>query len=212
MDMAAAYRILAPIGVALLWVLGCGILRRGKIRSCWTFSAYVAAATSFSTYILLYPERYTPVLFIIKQGIYDSLLFGMALEIAYKAFAAFRGVASRVRGFLGLAVTLSTICVFFMAPTDSQYENLGRYQPSITTAGLWCLTFVALLIVWYQIPVPAFTRAIMLGYVPYLLVFVVCMDLIERMGWGFIDNVGVLNAMAYDASAGYLAYAAWRKD
>lgn len=210
--MASLYKILAPVGVALLWVLCVGIVRRGKIAHCWTFTAYAVAATLFSSYITLFPARYTPELFIVKQGIYDSLLFGMALEIAYKAFSAFQGVASRVRGLLAMSVCVSSVAVFLLVPVNAQYAHIGRFQPSITTAGLWCLTFVALLIVWYQIPVPAFTRAIMLGYVPYLLVFVFCLDLIERMGWGFIDKVGALNAGAYSASAGYLAYAAWRKD
>jgi hypothetical protein len=45
-----------------------------------------------------------------------------------------------------------------------------------------------------------------------LVVFVVCLDLIERRGWGVIENVNVLKAAAYDVCAAYLAYAAWRKD
>jgi hypothetical protein len=43
-------------------------------------------------------------------------------------------------------------------------------------------------------------------------VFVAYIDLIGRLGWGAIQNLNVLNAVAYDAVAGYWAYAAWRKD
>ncbi len=69
-----------------------------------------------------------------------------------------------------------------------------------------------MLIVWYQIPVPSFTRAILLAYIPYLVVFVIVMDLVARLGWGVVQNLNVLNASAYDLAIGYLAYAAWRKD
>jgi hypothetical protein len=178
------------------------MLRTGRARESVAFSLYVFAATSFSGLFLLSPASNTPELFIVKQGLYDSLLFGMALEIAYRAFSAFRGIAAWARGALAVAVAISTIAVFLLTPV-----NHGT-----TTAGMWCLTFVALLIVWYQIPVPSFTRAIILGYVPYLVVFVVCFDLIERLGWGVIQNVNLVKTGAYVACAGYLAYAAWRKD
>jgi hypothetical protein len=187
-------------------------VRRGKVGQSFVFSAYVAAATLFTALILLFPASYTPQAFIVKQGIYDSLLFGMSLEISFRAFSAFSGIANRVRGFLALAVAGSSLVIFLLTPPHPTYSDMARYQPGITTAGIWCLAFVALLIVWYQIPVPSFTRSIILGYTPYLVVFVVCTDLIGRLGWGAIREINVANALAYDTVAGYLAYAAWRKD
>ena len=136
----------------------------------------------------------------------------MAIELSVKVFAAFKGVADRVRAILSVAVVVSTTIVFFLTPSEIPYSDLARYQPGITTGGIWCLAFVALLIVWYQIPVPAFTRSIILGYVPYLVVFVVCTDFIGRLGWGAIREINVANAVAYDGVAGYWTYAAWRKD
>jgi hypothetical protein len=82
----------------------------------------------------------------------------------------------------------------------------------VTTAAIWCLAFVGLLIVWYQIPVRTFTRSIILGFVPYLVVFVICTDLIGRLGWGVVPQLNVVNAFAYDILAAYWVYAAWRKD
>ena len=57
-----------------------------------------------------------------------------------------------------------------------------------------------------------FTREILLGYIPYLVVFVIVMDLLSRLGWGFVENLNAVKGAAYDAAVGYLAYAAWRKD
>jgi hypothetical protein len=136
----------------------------------------------------------------------------MSLEISYRAFSSFTGIANQVRGFLALAVAVSSAAIFLLTPANPMYTDIARYQPGITTAGIWCLSFVAMLIVWYQIPVPAFTRSVILGYVPYLVVFVVCTDFIGRLSWAAIAPINVANAMAYDVLAGYLAYSAWRKD
>ena len=200
------------LAVVLLSLVIAALIRRKKATQCLSFSAYVAAVAVFNVLILLFPERYTPEAYIVKQGIYDSLLFGMSLELAIRTFAAFGGIASFARTSLAAAVAVSTVAIFLATPTNAGYTNLVNFQPGVTTAGIWCLTFVALLIVWYQIPVPAFTRAIILGYVPYLVVFTIYVDLIGRLGWGAISGLNIMNASAYDAVAAYWAYAAWRRD
>lgn len=210
--MQIVNHLLAVLGFALLTGLLVILVRTGKARQCFTFSAYVAVVVMVGVLIFIFPAGYTPEAYQVKQGIYDSLLFGMAIELSIKAFAAFRGVAQRVRLLLASTVLVSTVIVFLLTPGKAAYTDIARYQPGITTAGIWCLAFVAMLIVWYQIPVPTFTRAIILGYVPYLVIFVVYIDLIGRLGWGVLPQLNVLNAVAYDAAAGYWVYSAWRKD
>ena len=206
------HRALAFLGLGLMFVVLAGILSRGKARQCIAFSAYMAVAAAFGCVIMAFPRSYTPGMFMVKQGIYDSLLFVMAIELSYKAFSAFRGVAGRVRAILATAVIASTTAILVLTPRSLDYSHLASFQPGITTGGIWCLTFVALLIVWYQIPVPPFTRSIILGAVPYFVIFVVYIDLIGRLGWSAINGLNIFNAVAYDTVAGYWAYAAWRKD
>lgn len=209
--MSFAHRALIVLGFVLALSVLVGILRRKRLAQCIAFSLLVLASAGFTGLFLVYPQGNSPALYLLKQGIYDSLLFAIALELSFRAFSAFRGVADRVRGLLGFLVMASTMGIFFLTPR-SPYSQFWRYQPSVTTAGIWCLTIVALLVVWYQIPIRAFLRAIVLAYVPYLVVFVICVDLIGRLGWGAIPRLNLLNAMAYDVMAGYWAYAAWRKD
>jgi hypothetical protein len=206
------HRALIAAGAALLAVLVCLLFQRAKAKQCILFSIYAAAATLFTTVFLLFPGQYSPEAFMVKQGIYDSLLFGMSLELAIRTFAAFNGIAAFVRLLLGAAIAVSTGLILIATPANPDYSSFIRFEPGITAAGIWCLAFVGLLIVWYQIPVPTFTRAIILGYVPYLMVFTVYVDLITRLGWGAIQNLNLLNAVAYDAVAGYWVYSAWRKD
>ena len=210
--MPTILRALVALGAALLALLAVTLLRRGKARESFLFTVYIIAAASFTTAFLLFPSAYTPEAFMVKQGIYDSLLFGMSLELAIRTFAAFRGIAAFVRSALGVAVAVSTGLIMLATPASADYNSFMRFQPGVSAAGIWCLAFVGLLIVWYQIPVPTFTRAIILGYVPYLMVFTVCLDLISRLGWGQVQNLGYLNAVAYDTVAGYWVYTASRKD
>jgi hypothetical protein len=200
------------LGLGIMALVVIALFSNGRARQCLAFSVYITVATGFGVLILAFPSRYTPGVFQVKQGIYDALLLGMAIELSIKVFGAFSGVAQRVRAILAAAVIGSTGVIFLLTPANARYTDLARYQPGITTGGIWCLAFVAVLIVWYQIPVPTFTRAIILGYVPYLVVFVVCVDMIGRLGWGAIDGINVANAVAYDAVAGYWLYSAWRKD
>jgi hypothetical protein len=210
--MGALHLFLARLGIGLVLCLAVGMAVRGKLRQSVVFSAYVAAVLTFGALILTFPAYYTPVVFTIKQGIYDSLLFGMSLDLSHKTFAAFRGIADRVRVFLAMAVVVSSALVFVLTPTNPDYADIAQFQPGITTAGIWCLSFVGLLIVWYQIPVPPFTRAIILGAVPYFGAFVIYLDLIGRIGWGAIRELNILNAVAFDIVAAYWAFAAWRND
>jgi hypothetical protein len=207
--VSAIHRALVVLGFALAVAVLAGILRRKRVAQCIAFTLLVSASAGFTGLFLVYPKGNSPALYLVKQGIYDSLLFAIALELSFRAFSAFRGVADRVRFLLAFAVTASTAGIFFLTP-NSPYSQFWRYQPSVTTAGIWCLTAVALLVVWYQIR--GFLRAIILAYVPYLVVFVICVDLIGRLGWGAIPRLNILNAAAYDAMATYWAWAAWRKD
>ena len=210
--MLVLHQALFAASILLLAALVAGLVVRRRLGISALFSSYVASAAGFSIVMFGFPNTVTPELYVVKQGIYDCLLFGLALELSYKTFAAFTGIADRARVILALAVVGSSVAIFILTPPNLDYSSLGRYQPGITTAGIWCLTLVALLIVWYQIPVPSFTRAIILAYVPYLVVFVICLDLIARRGWQIVPSINVANAAAYDLAIGYLAFAAWRKD
>ena len=89
---------------------------------------------------------------------------------------------------------------------------MWNWQPSVATAALWLLTATALLVVWYQIPVHDWQRAIMLGLAPYLLVFVALIDVLKRHDWKFEHEVVLAEQVAYLALVLFWAQAAWRRD
>jgi hypothetical protein len=196
-----------------LVVLLVGLVVRGRARLCWSFAAYALASLVGNSLVSFWPEHfYTPSFWVLKQGVYDILKMAAALELAGRAFFAFPGAMRVARRVFLAVLALSTFGLTALTPPSS-YLTLWEWQPGIATAALWLLTATALLVVWYQVPVHEWQRAIMLGLAPYQLVFVTALDLLRRHGWAALHaGTGVLDSAAYLALVTFWAWAAWRRD
>jgi hypothetical protein len=74
------------------------------------------------------------------------------------------------------------------------------------------MTALALLVVWYRIPLLPFQKAILVGFVPYLVVFVSLLNVLRHHGWQVREWVNLLDATAYLGAASWWAWAAWRPE
>jgi len=195
--------------LALLALLA-GIVWRGRARLCWSFAAYLPATLLGNVLVSLWPTTfYTSWFWVLKQATYDTLKVAIALELAWRVFSAFPG-AARTAGRVILALlVLSTVALGFLTP-GSSYNTVWDWQPRVATAALWLLTATALLVVWYQVPVHEWQRAIMLGLAPYLVVFVALLDLLTRRGWAFREPIEALGTIAFLCVVLFWNWAAWR--
>jgi hypothetical protein len=199
------------VKLALVAVLA-GLFVRGRARLCWSFVAYAAAILVGNALTSLWPARFlNPSFWVLKQGLYDALKMAVALELAWRAFDAFPGAMRTVRAVLLALLAVSTVALGALTPASS-YMTLWEWQPGVATAALWLLTATALLVVWYQVPVHDWQRAIMLGLALYLLVFVTLMGQLQRLGWTARAPIATLDAAAYLALAAFWAWAAWRRE
>jgi hypothetical protein len=200
------------VKLAVVSVLA-GLVARGRVRLCWSFAAYLVAILVGNSLASLWPSRfYTPGFWVLKQAVYDALKMAVALELAWRAFEAFPGALRTARRAILALLVASTLALALFTPPSS-YATLWDFQPGIVTAALWLLTATALLVVWYQVPVHDWQRAIMLGLAPYLLVFVIVLDLLKRHGWMALHaTAGVLDSAAYLALLVFWTWAAWRRD
>ena len=197
--------------LALLALLA-GILWRGWTRLCWSFAVYALAIFLGNVLVTLWPARFfTPSFWVLKQGAYDVLKMAIALELAWRAFVAFPGAARTARAVIPALLGVGTLALALLAPTSS-YLTVWDWQPRVATAALWLLTATALMVVWYQVPMHEFQRAIMLGLAPYLLVFVVLLGLLRQYGWGSRVPVATAEALAYLTLVVFWSWAAWRVD
>jgi hypothetical protein len=85
-----------------------------------------------------------------------------------------------------------------------------RLQPRLLYGTIWLLTGIAALILWYRLPVDSMHKAILLGWVPYLLIFTAGLNLAEAYGWDeLIPKVNYVHITAYYLLLVYWARAAW---
>ena len=210
--MTEVQAVVAHAAWLALVVLLVGMVWRGRVRQCLAFGAYVIAALLGNTLVSLWPSRfYTPEFWVAKQGVYDILKAAIALELAWRAFRAFPGALRTAR--LVLLGLLGVSTVFLTAlPAPPAYAVVWEWQPRVVAAGLWLLTGTALMVVWYQVPLGDWQRAIVMGLAVYQLVFVVALGLLKSRGWSLGTFVATVEATAYLALVAFWAWRAWRRD
>jgi len=193
-----------------LLVLLVGIVRRGRLGQCWSFAAYALAILLGNSLVSFWPSRfYNSSFWLVKQAAYDTLKIAVALELAWRAFRAFPGAMRTARLAVLIVLAASTCALALLTPARS-YTTLWAWQPAVTTASLWLLTATALMVVWFQVPLLDWQRAIMLGLAPYLLVYVVFFDLLRRRGWALLSPLATSETLAYLALVVFWAWAAWQ--
>jgi len=210
--MTEAQWIVAQLAKVSLLALLVAMAMRGRLALCWTLTAYVVATLVGNSLATFWPHRFfTPAFWILKQGVYDSLKVGIALELAWRVFSAFPGAWRVARILIVVLLGASTVALVWLTP-HSSYNNVWEWQPSVVTAQVWLFTSLALLIVVYQIPIGEWHRAIVVGFAPYLLVSVTLMNLLERRGARFRQAVGLLDSIAFVGLIMLWTYAAWRQE
>lgn len=160
-------------GLVLEVILLAGVFRRGHYRACFAFPLYVVAVLVPSVLFAFWPGRfYTWDNYILKEIVHNLLKFAIALELAYRTFRAFPGALLTVRrvvllAFLALAVVVASIETTGLQPSDVQLE----WHTRVLNGTIWLFTAIAAMMLWYRLPVESFHKAILVGFLPYLLIF-----------------------------------------
>ncbi len=203
--VAHAVRIaLLGLVFAMLW--------RDRVRECWAFFAYVLVVLLGNSLVSFWPDLFrTPQFWVLKQAAYDLLKLAVALELLYRTLRAFPGTWRLARLVVLALLGTSALVLAAFTPRSSLW-TLWEWQPSVVTAAIWLLTAVALLVVWYRLPIPDWPRAILLGLAPYLLVFLTLIDLVRRHGWQISPQAGVVDSLVYLLLVLFWTRAAWRRE
>lgn len=206
------------MGLAVILVLLTGLAVRRRVRLCWTFPLYLGTIALADLLMLAWPEQFGWQWFWLgKELLIDLLRFAVALELIYRTVRAFPTARSTVRGVL-LGLLLLTLWIVFsgtgdLAPKEGEAvlaPLISRVQPLVVSGAIWLLAGIAVIILWYRLPVHPLHKAILVGLVPYLLVFVVSLNLIESWGWDVSADVSYFPALAWLVLLGYWAMIAWR--
>jgi hypothetical protein len=211
--MTASQVLIAHAVKILVLLTLAGILARRRWSLCWSFSTYLAVILLCNSLVSFWPERfYQPWFYLVRTGLYDALKVAIALELAYRTFQAFPGAKATARRFLFLLVIASS-ALLMAVPWDSSYgAALFEWEPRILTATIWLLNALAVVVVWYRLPIHAFHKAILLGFVPYLLVFTIMLRMLRHYGWDILPVVQSAEPAAYMLLMAWWAWAAWEPE
>jgi hypothetical protein len=215
--MPKLWSLFAYAGTGAMAVVLAGIVARHRYRVWWFFSLFLAVSLACTVMMLVWPRQFfTHDFWQGKENVLNLLRFGMALELAYRTFRAFPGALATLRWalLLVLVTTLAAVIAVSGAGTDQSF--IGDLQPRVLNGSIWLFTAIAALILWYRLPVEAFHKAVLLSYVPFLLVFTVSMNAWAALaawttaGWQKAWYITYAYQCAYLALMVHWSYAAWR--
>jgi hypothetical protein len=185
-----------------------GLVRRRLYQACYSFPLYVLGIWVGDILVLAWPQRFfTRSYYVVLQTAYGLLKFAVALELASLAFQAFPGAKATARRVI-LILLVFTLATVLFGPGLGSTEGVGQLIPHARVANGTALLFAAvwMLILWYNLPVHPFHRAILRGFVPYLLVFTVALGLVDTSS---SDSTLSLFARHGDAAAYFLVLTYW---
>src|SRR5260370_26622509 len=211
-----------------------GLFRRRRYRVCYSFVGYLLAVLVGDMLLFVGPNNlqeggwlynflgnegfYSRRFWLAKEVLLNLLKFAVALELAYRTFRAFPGARSTARRVLFVAFAAIVVSVAAFLPQVSEVNDTdlinrlaGQLQPRVLNGTVWLLTGIASLVLWYRLPVDRFHKAILTGFVPFLLVFTLALNAIDSHGWSdpILKAVNYVHTLAYVLLLAYWARAAW---
>ncbi|HEY6546429.1 MAG TPA: hypothetical protein VI589_00930, partial [Vicinamibacteria bacterium] len=197
-----------------------GLLDRKHIRAAWSFAFYLAAV--FVTDALMLLDRFDTLAFWLrKEVVLSALKFAIAFEIITRAFGRFPGAKATAHRIFWLIVVMTVVSTIWVAASwDVDTTGLtsrevaarvtSDFHPRVVTAITWLFVAIAGLILWYRLPVESMPKAILIGFVPYLLFSYLMVELRTANHWPTEGWITRLDTWVYLLLLGYWARSAWQ--
>jgi len=214
------WQVLVAHAVKILVLLTlAGIVTRHRARMCWSFLAYLVTILACNSLISLWPDTFFVSWFwMLKQALYDCLRLAIAIELAYRTFRAFPGAQNTARRMVFAILAVTSLALIgvpsgLSAGSPALYSAaLQEWEPRVMTGTIWLMNGLAVLVIWYRVPIHAYHKAILLGFVPFLLVFTTLLRLLQIYGWEVLPLVQSAEPAAFLLLMAWWAHAAWEPD
>ena len=207
--MTVGQYALAILGTVLSLVLLGILVHRGHHRRLPIFVLYVAGTTLSGIGVILH---YTVAMWLLHQVVVAAFRLGITLELIHRIFGAFPAAATTARKVVLLILAFTAVTALSLATPDATYMRLhAEVIPRVASAIVWTLTALAVLVLWYRLPLAPLPRAILMGYAPYLLISTISLSLLfdERIR-PYRVWIGHLTALASIALHLYWIRVAWQ--
>jgi hypothetical protein len=151
-------------------------------------------------------------MWLMHQVVAAAFRLGITLELTYRIFGAFPAAATTARKVVLLILAFTAVSALSLATPDAAYMRLhAEVIPRVASAVVWTLTALAVLVLWYRLPLAPLPKAILMGYAPYLLVSTIGLSLLfdERIR-PYRVWIGHMTTLASIALSLYWVRVAWR--
>lgn len=203
--------LISFVGIALIATLLTALVSRKRYRACLSFLLYVVAVLIPSFLFTVWPVRfYTWENYFLRESVHNLLKFAIALELGYRTFRAFPAALIQARRIACAILALVAIIAIAGSSVEGRPSDLPvEWHARVLNGTIWLLTGIAVLILWYRLPVDPLHKAILVGFVPYLLLFSVGMRAVVEMGLEKSQLFHTIHAAAYVVLLAYWNRAAW---
>jgi hypothetical protein len=210
--MTPAEKLVVCVGLVLLAACLAGLFVRRRQGLCVSFTLYLGAVLLSDGLVVFWPARFHSWDFwVLKESVHNLLKFGIALELTLRTFRAFPAARRTAAGLVLGVLALTWLSVGPRPRLEGRPLELAlNLQPYVLAGTLWLFIAISALILWYRLPVAPLHKALLLGFVPYLLLFTVAMNLLKAFGGSVREYVGYFKNAGYQALLVYWAYTAWR--
>jgi hypothetical protein len=214
MELALVERLILGLDIVLLSACLAGLFVRRRQGLCVSFTLYLGAVLLSDTLVLLWSRSYYWDFWILKESVHTLLKFGIALELTLRTFRAFPAAKKTAAGLVLGVLILTWLSVPSAPGKVSGFRELAvNLQPYVLAGTVWLFIAISVLILWYRLPVVPLHKALLLGFVPWLLIFTVAMHFLKAFGVGenVRLNAGYFKSVAYLTLIAYWTLVAWRR-
>ena len=189
-----------------------GIVLRGRAHLCWSFVAYLTTVLVCNSLFSFWPDRFLADWFwILQHGFYDAFKMGIAVELGFRIFQAFPRAQATARRLLFMLLIATSVALIGIPVAAGVGDILLEWQPRVLTGMIWLMNGLALLVTWYRVPLHAYHKAILLGFVAYLTVVTTMITLLGHYD-GLMRAFQSAEPAAYMLLMAFWTWSAWKPE
>lgn len=208
--MTPLAKVIGLASTLLLLTTLAGLVVRGHWRAWYSYALYLALLPFFTLLYLLDERFYAKNVWMVQETLVNAVRFAMALELAGRTFRAFPGARSTLN--MVVTVIVATTLGLALPSYDPEHDYVNfvvNLQPRLLSGSVWLFTAIAALILWYRLPVLPFRKAVLLSYLPYLIVCTAFLNLLREYGWDRSQILQYGNQVVYLALGAFWVRTAW---
>jgi hypothetical protein len=175
--------------------------------------AYLVGVAATDALGALWPHHFWRHDFwVFKESLLNLLKLAIVVELMVRIFQPFPSayVAAR-RAVLVLVLGLGALVAVSLTKGADYRAVVGRLYPHVNDGTVWLFVALGGYCLWYHLPLDSLHKAILIGLVPYLLVYSVVLRALPALGWEQGELFNASAPIAYLVVLFYWAYAAWRR-